>query len=84
MLPKAYFQKYEIIYNTVFLKDKILVYVVPLYPQIFEEIKNYIMDKDSQLPTLIQHPRYVRSCFNFISIYLSILAYPDDMFVPAG
>ena len=66
MLPKAYFQKYEIIYNIVFLKDKILVYVVPLYPQIFEEIKNYIMDKDSQLPTLIQHPRYVRSGFNFI------------------
>jgi hypothetical protein len=42
------------------LQEKVLVHVVPLNREIFGQLKEHIKRKDSDLPLLTAHPRFIR------------------------
>ena len=47
--------------------SKILIFIVQLNENIYDEIKDYVIEQDRGLPILMQHPRYLRylgTCFN--------------------
>ena len=48
-------------------QEKILIFVVRLKQEVYNELKSYVMEEDKSLPILLPHPRYLRylgTCFN--------------------
>ena len=52
---------------------RVLVYVVQLGGRVFQEVKDYVKQRDAELPLLIEHPRYIR-CSAVVMKYITCSA----------